>query len=502
MVDTCGSNTSPVVSGLVAAGSLALPMGVLYRELSLVHRDNAVTTMFNAIVSISVVVVVFFFVGYALSNGFIEGRGQQDFIGERFFFLITRDPCAFSDVLTELARVLTVVLIVLGGVAERIHTYAAAILAFLISAFIFAVPRYWTAGDNSWLLKGSRHLQDVSGNASMFFMASVIALVVIRFTGIRYASAGSTRTMNQPTGLLTSTFLHALGGVFLLGFASLKRADQTGDAIAVLENPQPRSLLAAVNLVIAMALGCLSALGLHEWFASRWSHLPPMFHIRVATGGAIGAMVAISGFAGATVPEVVIPVAVIAGLVVRTLMLLTIRWQLDDATDASAMYLGGSVVGLLAAPFWDEQDGIFYHVGEWSSLGWNIVAILCLGAWCAVFTSAVCWLLVKLQTIAFAKAHLQDPRGLDMSIFTAHRAYRSGQGNTTQMTSTTFTENDMSKTRFQSPETSRTAASPIPQLNSSSFPASPQVHQIASPYFPSSIASPVLPGQFSDDIEL
>ncbi|EGD76980.1 hypothetical protein PTSG_07323 [Salpingoeca rosetta] len=433
MASPCALGTDPVVSGIVALASFALPFGILQRELAIIHRGNAVTTMTNAVLAASVTVVAFFFVGYGFSNGFEANRNQQQFIGERYFFLINRDPCAFMDVLSELARALTVVFIIVGAVTERIHTHAVGFLAGIVSAFIYAVPRYWTAGDNSWLVTGNAHLQDTSGNASMFVMAGVMAAVVLKFTGARIASAGgTTAVMNQPTSLVSSTGLQAIGGVFLLGFSSLRRANQTGDVIPVEDNPAPRSILAAVNLVVSLGLGGVTAITLHQLFADRWSHLPPSFTVRLATAGAISAMVAVSGFAGVTFPEVVIPVAIAAGAVSRSVMLALLRANIDDATDAIPIYLVGGLLGLITAPFWDEADGIFYHVGEWDGLGWNILAMVCIIAWCSCLTALICLFLQAFNALSFAKPHLQDPRGLDVSLF-AVRASDGGH-NDTQLT--------------------------------------------------------------------
>lgn len=159
VVKDCDESATPVINGLIALGCFLLPLGVFRRELSIVHRGNAITTIYNGLLSGTLAVSAFFFIGYALSNGFLPGRRQQDFIGERFFFFLTREPCAFPDILVELSRVLFVIFIVTGGGTERIHTYAVSILSVATAGFIYPVPRYWTAGDNSWLLKGSRLLQ-------------------------------------------------------------------------------------------------------------------------------------------------------------------------------------------------------------------------------------------------------------------------------------------------------------------------------------------------------
>lgn len=155
----CDNGVTPVLSGVVALGSYLLPYGILQRELAVVHRANSLTAMYHAMLNVSVSTIVFLLVGYALSNGFIEGREQQEFVGERFFVFLTLNDCAFMDVLSELARVLAVTAIVTGAATERIHTHAIGAAAIFIPGLIFSIPRYWTAGDNSWLLIGSANMQ-------------------------------------------------------------------------------------------------------------------------------------------------------------------------------------------------------------------------------------------------------------------------------------------------------------------------------------------------------
>ena len=50
--------------------------------------------------------------------------------------------------------------------------------------------------------------------------------------------------------------------------------------------------------------------------------------------------------------------------------------------------------------------------GNWDGLGWNILAIVCLVAWCSALTALLCFCLRRLDVMAFPTNNLQDPRGV------------------------------------------------------------------------------------------
>eukprot|EP00056_Hartaetosiga_gracilis_P003488 m.64064 g.64064 ORF g.64064 m.64064 type:complete len:544 (-) comp11474_c2_seq2:116-1747(-) len=415
----CGDGLDGRVGGIVAVMCLLVPFAVVNREIALVHQSSSMSTIYNILLAVSICVVVFYLIGYALSNGFLPDHNQNSFVGERFFFLINRDMCAYIDVIAELARALTTITIVLGAATERIHTYAVTILTICITAFIYSIPRYWTAGDNSWLLQNGRMLQDTAGNGSMFFTAGLMALIltlVIRPRNQKVRQAPFF-AINNPTGLISSTMMGIIGSVFMIAFSSSRRVSIIGDNIAVNDNPDARALKGCVNIVIAGALGGLSAVGAQRYMERKQLFISPQMHLRIASAGILSGIVSVSSFATVINPELVIPVAMLGGVVCHALMMFLKRKMKDDATDASAIYLGGGVISLLAAPFWDEEDGIFFHGGKWHGLGWNLVCMIVCLLWVGSLFSFLCLFLSRMRVLSFPDEHIESEQGLDVSLF-------------------------------------------------------------------------------------
>eukprot|EP00055_Hartaetosiga_balthica_P000867 m.137635 g.137635 ORF g.137635 m.137635 type:complete len:562 (+) comp12058_c0_seq1:169-1854(+) len=415
----CGDGMDGRVGGIIAVLTFLLPFAIFSREIALVHKSSVMSTMYNILLAFTVTIAVFFFAGYALSNGFLPNREQNNFLGERFFFFIGRDVCSYMDILSELSRFLVVVAIVFGAATERIHSYAVTVLSISVTGFIFAVPRYWTAGDNSWLLQNGKMLQDTAGNGTMFFSAGLMATILVllvhpRSDQIRFAPFFS---INNPTGLFSSTVMHLIGCIFMISFSSSRRVSAMGDNIAIEDNPDARALKGAVNVVIAAAFGGLSAVGIQRYVERNRMIMSPQLHIRIATAGALAGIVSVSSFATVSNPELIIPAGIIGGIVCRMFMLLIQRKNNDDATDAGPIYLGGGLVALLAAPFWDEQDGIFYHLHAWDGLGWNIVCIVVIVLWIGGLFGTMCMFLNIMNLLTYPKDQLDNQQGLDVTLF-------------------------------------------------------------------------------------
>lgn len=61
-----------------------------------------------------------------------------------------------------------------------------------------------------------------------------------------------------------------------------------------------------------------------------------------------------------------------------------LHFQVDDPLDAVAVHLGGGIWGVLAAPIFNMDTGIFYAANEHSFrlFGWNLLGLVVIMAWC------------------------------------------------------------------------------------------------------------------------
>jgi ammonium transporter, Amt family len=368
---------------LCGVGALLVRVAQSLLATGMMRSKNSAGMVMRLVVDLALVTLAFWLVGAAIyeSAGFsldwrLIGAAGPDVDAAGFFFI--------------LVAMLTGTGSIAGVVGERSRFLPMCAVPLFLGGVLMPLALRWTLA-GGWL--ANQGFLDYAGAAAIHLTAAATALVAAIIVGPRSGKFNRDGSSNAIPGhslpLASSGVLLMVAGwiPYLLGFG------------LSLDSPG----LPAMNLLLAGSAGAITSLAIGQW-----RYFKPDIHLVFA--GLLGALVAIVPVAHTQLSFMAVLIGALAGTIVpAAMLLLDLRWRIDDVTGGIAVHGGGALLGLLAAPLaapitWSQCLKTFGA----QLLG--ITAILAL-------TGAAAWLVLAAlhRTIGLRSKEADEFDGLDLA---------------------------------------------------------------------------------------
>ncbi len=387
------------------AGCLVLLMqaGFAMLEVGLTRMKNAGAVAAKVLINLAYSFAIFWAVGFAFAFGdgngfigasgwFIDGGGTPSLDysavdqSTKFFFQATFAAVALA--------------IVWGTTLDRIKFGAYLPFAIVFVGLIYPIVAHWVWG-GGWL---ATHFQDFAGSGVVHITGAAGALAAAIFLGPRI---GKYRK-GVPQPIPGHSMPLALLGIFILWVGWM--GFNAGSFLGVIDKP-----VGAVIVVTSMA-GTFGVIGATLVARLRLGTMD----LGMMGNGAIAGLGAIAGPCAYVEPWA----GAIIGLVAGSLMVLAViaidRVHIDDPIGAVAGHGLGGVIGVLGAGLFTTPEaakalgvgtkGLVYGGNQ---IGWQVVGLLCIGAFAFAASSAAFWAIGK--TIGLRAPQEAELAGLDIS---------------------------------------------------------------------------------------
>ncbi len=329
--------------------------------------------------------VAYWAIGWAIAYG-PDGNG---FIGGSNFFSYGMEYSAYPKWFFQFVFAATAATIVSGAIAERCQFVAYFVYSILITAWVYPPVSHWAwDGDTPGFLVTLGY-RDFAGSGVVHLLGGVCGLVATAFIGPRHGRFDKNGLPSDMPG--HSVPLAGLGGFILLfGFLAFNGGSQAaiaseGDAEVVARG--------VVNTILGGCGAGLAVLFINKFvLGMAWSYL-------MTLNGTLAGMVSMCGGCNEYQPWAAILVGAIGGVAFICGHKLMLRMKLDDPLDAVAVHGFGGIVGVVMVPFFAYDNGIFWtgNTAEaWKSLGINILGMVIIIAWSAVWSAVIFFPLKKM----------------------------------------------------------------------------------------------------------
>lgn len=379
---------------LIVMGCIVFLMqcGFAFLEAGSVRSKNTVNILIKNMLDAFIGGVSYWAVGYALAYG---ETGDPDFpnrfCGQTYFFSYGMPLDQYPTWFFQFVFAATAATIVSGSVAERVQFFAYFVYSIVITAWVYPVVTHWAWHGDGWL--AYHGYDDFAGSGVVHLLGATCALIACAFIGPRKGRfTNDGRPIDMPGH---SVPLAALGGFILLfGFLAFNGGSQLsisapGDSDVV--------GLAIVNTIIGGCGGGLTVLFANKFLVTggKWSYL-------LTLNGALAGMVAQCAGCDVYMPWSALFVGFIGGWAFMGVHLVMLKMRLDDPLDAVAVHGGGGLVGILAVPFFEFGEGVFWKGDEaapWKKLGINFLGGLAIVVWSAVWSVIIFGVLKALKML-------------------------------------------------------------------------------------------------------
>lgn len=364
----------------------------------LVRSRNVLSTTMHSFITMGIVPVLWFVVGYSLAfgpdlggiiGGFshvllrgvdMEGAGAASGIPPLLFMLF---QCMFA--------VLTLALIS-GSYAERIHFPAMLLFSILWLLFVYCPMAHWVWG-GGWMAKMGA--VDFAGGAVVHMASAAGGLAAARTLGPRLGLGRKSFAPHNPA------FDPAGRRHTLVWLVRLQR----GSALAA----NHLAVHAMVTTQMAAAAGVLG------WLLVEWKHVGKPTSLGAASG-ALAGLVAITPAAGFVDIWASLVIGLVGGIVCYVGVLCKNRLGYDDALDVVGIHgVGGTwgalATGIFAVSSVNGVDGLLY--GNPGQLWVQFVSVV--GTWGFVYVASLIILRVVDTLVGLRVAPDPEIAGLDMN---------------------------------------------------------------------------------------
>ncbi len=384
--------------------------GLAFFYGGLLRKKNIINMMAMCFVSIAIVSILWFFLGYSLAfgpdiGGFIGGfdyigligvdfQSEFDFsliLGDiyRYFFLAPTIPDMLFMVFQLMFAIITVAIIA-SPFSERVNFGAFCIFISIWLIIVYSPIAHWVWGEGGWLnVMGAL---DFAGGTVVHINVGFAALAVAMVIGPR---AGYQKESHGPSNIPYVLLGMGLLWIGWFGFNGGSALAANGDAV-----------LAVFNTHIAASSGGII------WMLIEYSRTKKFSTLGLASGVLAG-LVAITPAAGFVQPWAALLIGTISGVFCFFALSLRSRSKIDESLDAISIHGTGGIWGAIAT-------GIFASIGSSGLLLGNLVQffIQILGVVVTIgfsfgITYALAWVLNK--TIGFRVPIELEYVGLDMS---------------------------------------------------------------------------------------
>lgn len=374
--------------------------GLAFFYGGLVSRKNVLTIMMQSFISMGVVTIIWFCVGFSLAFGPDIGG----FIGGfRYIFLNgvglvpnssygATIPFITFFSYQQMFAVITPALIT-GAFANRVNFKS--YLLFLIGwSFLIYIPiTHWVWGGGFLQQMG---VVDFAGGMVVHASAGLAALASVLFVGKRSISSLQDKEPHNIT--------YVALGVALLWFGWF--GFNAGGALAA----NSIAAIAFVNTNIAAAVAMVT------WLILSWvKDKKPSF--LAALTGAVAGLATITPAAGYVEPWAAAVIGLVAGIVCYYAVQLRIMLDLDDALDVLGVHgvggiLGSILVGVFAVKSINGIGGLIS--GDTHQFLIQIVGVLIISLYSFIVTLLILYVVNRFLPVRVTKE--EEERGLDISI--------------------------------------------------------------------------------------
>ena len=394
-----GAANTGNIAWMLSASGLVLLMtpGLAFFYGGMVQSKNIISTMLQGFISLGIVSILWYFVGFSLAFGDSLGG----LIGNpRTFFMFNNVGTAAHPTLGnglplvlfaafQLKFAIITPALITGGFAERINFWGYLLFICLFTILIYCPLAHWAWHPNGFLAKWG--VLDFAGGTVVHISAGFAALAGAIVLGRRQSHLnGEAHTpVNIPYVILGAGLLWF--GWFGFNAGSALAADHV-------------AVLAFINTNMASAAAMLSWILFDAAKGKKPSALG-------ACIGAVVGLVAITPAAGYVDFGPSIFIGVLASVVSNYAVHWKSRSSLDDTLDVFPCHGVGGIVGMIATAVFAKHGGLIN--GSSTLLFYHILALVVVGC----FTFFGSYLLLKLTRaiIPLRVQPEQEQLGLDLS---------------------------------------------------------------------------------------
>lgn len=386
------------IAWVLTASALVLFMtpGLALFYGGMVRAKNVLNMLMMNFFTISIVTVLWVFVGYTM----IFGKSAGGIIGDFSNFGlndVSGDGLLFAGF--QLTFAIITPALITGAVAERMKFSAWVAFAALWSIFVYPFVGHWTWGEGGWFHKllgvGAA---DFAGGLVVHINAGVAALVLVMVLGVRKGfGKEAIRPHSLPLTLLGT-------GILWFGWFGFN----AGSALAADGS--------AINAWMTTQIG--ASLGALGWVAAEWRKTGQPTTLGAASG-AVAGLVAITPAAGFVGPMAAIAFGLAAGVICYAAVSLKYRYGYDDSLDVVGVHMVGGIVGSLLLGVLGEEiflgdgvKGLIYGGGDFFFAQLIAVAVT------IAFSGIVTYIIAKVvdSTIGLRAEEQEELEGLDITL--------------------------------------------------------------------------------------
>jgi Amt family ammonium transporter len=381
---------------MLVSSALVLIMmpGLALFYAGMVRSKNVLSTSMHTFAALGIIGVQWVVIGYSLAFG-----GEGTFIGgfgNMFLSGITPDsvtgtiPTYVFVMFQGMFAIITPALIS-GAVAGRMKFSSYCIFIVLWATLVYDPLAHWVWGDGGWLLEMGA--LDFAGGTVVHLSSGLSALLVAIFLGKRH---GFPHERMAPHNL-PMTLLGA--GLLWFGWFGFN----AGSALAA----GGSAALAFTTTQTAAAAGALS------WMLVEW-RLTGKPSALGAASGIVAGLVVITPAAGFVLPGWALVMGLMAGAVCYGGVMLKHKLGYDDSLDAFGVHGVGGAFGAVITGIFATVGATSLITGDLHQLWIQIVGVLAAGAYAAIVTFALLWILKK--TIGLRVTRDEEVMGLDQTL--------------------------------------------------------------------------------------
>ena len=364
-------------------------------ETGFTRAKNAGNIIMKNLMDFCIGTIMFIFLGFGLmmSENYLFGV-----IGVPDLQIFTNfDNFPWSSFVFNLVFCATAATIVSGAMAERTKFISYCIYSGLISLVVYPIEAGWVWNSQGWLAQFG--FVDFAGSACIHTVGGISALIGAAMVGPRigkYSKSGKPRAI--PGHSLT---LGALG-VFILWFGWYGFNGAAATDITQLAQ------IFATTTVAPAAATCATMI--YTWIKNGKPD------VSMSLNGSLAGLVAIT--AGCHTVDILgsLIIGIIAGiLVVIAVEVVDSKLKVDDPVGAVAVHMCNGIWGTIAVGIFSKDKatlGLLYG-GGFTQLGKQLLGILCIGAYTAIFMTVI-FLVIK-KTIGLRASKEEEVKGRDLT---------------------------------------------------------------------------------------
>lgn len=337
-------------------------------EAGFTRAKNTVNIMMKNLLTISLGMILFFVIGFALAfggdaGGFIGINGfALSNIADLDFGIPTYGFWFFQAVFCATAAT-----IVSGAVAERIKFIAYILFTIVITAFTYPVVVHWVWNGDGWLAQ--KGFIDFAGSTVVHGVGGWSALVGAWLLGARIGKYGKNGEVRAIPG--HNIALGTLGTLLLwLGWFGFNPGSTLSGTTADIA-------LIATTTMLAASAGTVGAM-IVTWMR----HGKP--DLALTLNGALGGLVGITAGCAAVSPVGAIIIGLISGIILPLSVAFFDRvLKIDDPVGAISVHGVCGLFGTLAVGLFAMDTGLFYGGGV-TQLAVQATGVVAVLAWSLV----------------------------------------------------------------------------------------------------------------------